>query len=356
MIEFLTDGAGNFTNPVNGLGGDSAKKVKKTSRKAKKQNLEQNRGDLSIAESGIVANGYQAPPTAPIAEPDERAADFYRYGEGALEISDSGETNNVAGGEIDTRALQPGSVNYDLMPRLIEEFDDQEASIRLFGKKPGSKEEADLIPPYTKFFLQAAQESYNERNQIVETFGDYYVFFFGQRPQIYNFSGTLLNSRSSSWLNDWKFMYQNFLRGTRAVENNARIVLSYGGRQIEGYILNTSNNTVADNPLGASFSFQLLLIDEKFINFSNDFGLVVSDGKLSESQDFLQLLTEGPLSQADVDRALQQAREVMNKDAAPSEGDVLKGDRQSEISNDFGIDTQVGPNGNLTFPSGINIA
>lgn len=353
MREFLTDGAGNFTNLTNGLSSDSVKKVKKTSRKAKKQVAEQRPGDLSLSQQVIVANGYQAPPTAPIAEPSERSADFYRYGKGAVEID--GEEFQLADGSLDTTQIQPGSVAYDLVPRVLEEFDDQEASIRLYGKKPGSKERVDLIPPYTKFILQGAQESYNERSQIVETFGDYYVFFFGQRPQIYNFSGTLLNSKNASWLNDWKFMYQNFLRGSKAVENNARVVLSYGGRQIEGYLLSTGNTTSGDNQFGASFNFQLLLIDEKFLHFSNDFGLIVSDGKLKESQDFLQLLTEGGLSQADVDRALQQARDVMNKESAPKESSVLKGDQQAAVSNDFGIDAAVGPNGNLNFPPGINI-
>lgn len=351
MQQFLTDGAGRFASLENSLPSDSAKKVNKTSRKAKKQNLEQNKGDLSIAQEVIVANGYQPSPTTPVGDPAVRSADFYRNGKGTVQQND--QEINVAGGALDPSQLQPGGIDYDLVPRMIEEFDDQEASIRLYGKRPGAKDDVDLIPPYTKFILQSAQESYNERSQVVETFGDYYVFFFGQRPVIYNFTGTLLNAKNASWLNDWKFMYQNFLRGTKAVENNARIILTYGGRQIEGYILNTSNQSSASSEFGAQFSFQILVIDEKFLYFSNDFGLVVSDGKLSESQSFLELLTEGPLSSADVDRALKQAREVMQKGKNPKETGVTKADQKSAIEQDFTIDTTVGPNGNLQLPTNI---
>ena len=345
---------GTFESLGNTWGTASAGKVAKIPRSVKKQQASQSKGDLSIAQQVIVANGYKAPPTAAIADPDVKSADFYRYGKGSTKVN--GRTTQLAGGGTDLSQTQKRGVDYDLVPRMIEEFDDKEASIRLYGKKPGSKESVDLIPPYTKFILQSAQESYNERSQIVETFGDYYVFFFGQRPVVYNFSGMLLNAQNASWLNDWKFMYQSFLRGSKAVESKARVILSFGGRQIEGYLLSTGNQSNASSEFGVPFNFQLLVIDEKFLHFSNDFGLVVSNGRLSASSDFVQLLTDGPLSQEDVDRALQQARAVMNKGKNPKDTNLAKGDQKAAVAQDFAVPTEIGATGNLKLPTGQSIA
>lgn len=346
-------GINTFAIPEGGSPVDSPKKVAKTPRKAKKQNAKQAKGDLSISQQVIVANGFQPSPTAPVGDPAVKSADFYRYGKGQTKVGN--QTVDVAGGGVNLG--QSSSIKYDLVPRMIEEFDDQEASIRLYGKKPGSKEKVDLIPPYTKFILQSAQESYNERSQIVETFGDYYVFFFGQRPVIYNFSGTLFNAKNASWLNDWKFMYQSFLRGTKAVESSARVILSYGGRQIEGYILSTGNQTNSSSEFGVPFNFQLLVIDEKFLHFSNDFGLVLSNGKLSFSNDFLNVLTDSFGGQGDdVDRALQQARAVMNKGKNPLDSSLIKGDQKVAIESEFNTPTDISPTGNLRLATDQAIA
>ena len=340
-----------FRDPSNALPKDSLKRVQKVIRKDKLDTQDrtfrrvEGEQELVVNEEVFVSNGYTPEPTVKIGNPEEKPADFYRNGEVVVEDVD-GEITNVAGGGVTPEA----GFQYNLLPRLLEEFDDEQASIRLIGKKQGSDEIVDLIPPYTKFILQSASETYSERNQIVETFGDFYVFFFGQRPTIYNFSGTLINARNASWLNDWKFMYQQFLRGTKSIENKARILLTYGGRQIEGYVLNTSNTTVAETEKGAPFNFQVLLIDEKFIHFSNDFGLVVSDGQLTEATSFLELLTEGPLSQADVDRALSRARAVMERSVNAVLSEQPQADQLEVIENDFGVELETTQSGRLRLP------
>jgi len=182
-------------------------------------------------------------------------------------------------------------------PRQIApwEHDEKPASIRCFGlrKNPNGstpKEDVELIPAYTKFFLESAQEAHVERSQIVETFGDFFVFFFGERPPMYSFSGTLMNTKNANWVSDFKFWYDQYLRGTKCVENNARLLLTYGGRQIEGFMLNMQTQTDATMEAGVKVSFSFVVTRKTFLSFSEDFGSVVSNGITINDAKFTSLL------------------------------------------------------------------
>jgi len=52
-----------------------------------------------------------------------------------------------------------------------------------------------------EFLLIASQESSQEKYQLIETFGETVAFLFGERPKIYNYSGTLLNTDDYAWKN-----------------------------------------------------------------------------------------------------------------------------------------------------------
>jgi len=151
------------------------------------------------------------------------------------------------------------------------------SSIRIIGQPSDTNKTSDLIPAYTKFILESVQESHTERSQIVETFGDFYVFMFGERPPVYNFTGQLVNSKNTNWVTDFMYMYNEFLRGTRCVERNAKILLTYGGRQIEGLMLNTSTQTNAAVEGAVSFGFSVVVFERKYYNFSQDMGYFTSD-------------------------------------------------------------------------------
>lgn len=180
-------------------------------------------------------------------------------------------------------------------PRSADPFDvgvdGTTASIRVFGKPKGKTETMDLIPAYTKFILDGVQESHTERSQIIETFGDFYVFMFGQRPPVYNFTGTLINAKNASWVTDFMYMYEMWLRGTRCVENNAIVIITYGGRQIEGLILSTANQTMAASEMGVPFQFSVVVFERRYYNFSPDMGFSLDDKNvLSQDDNFIKML------------------------------------------------------------------
>lgn len=222
--------------------------------------------DFTVFHNSIMSESLMKHPTkdsTPVSTP----ADFYRRGGGS-----------------------DGPI-----PRLLGDPEvESPASIRLMGNSTDkSKGDIDLIPPYTKFFLESAQESHMERSQVVETFGDFYVFFFGERPPVYNYSGTLLNADNVNWAEDFYFYYDNFLRGTKCVEAKARLILTYGYRQVEGFMLSSNFNINAISERGVPFSFQFIVIDRKLMKLSLDFGLSEFSGKFNTDNTILQMLKTG---------------------------------------------------------------
>lgn len=110
---------------------------------------------------------------------------------------------------------------------------------------------------YANFILTSAVEARQEKFQIMETFGDPFIFFFGEKPKIYQFSGLLLNSLDYQWRAEWWANYDNLIRGTRLVELDARVVLSWDDVVVEGYILTAQAADSDQQPHLIQLQFQL---------------------------------------------------------------------------------------------------
>ena len=109
------------------------------------------------------------------------------------------------------------------------------------------------------FILQGVVESRQEKVQIVETFGDHFAFFYGQKPIVLQVQGMLFNSADFNWKNEFLANYEKFLRGTKCVENRTRVFLGWDDVVAQGYMLNVQVQYNKDLPLVVPFSFNLLL-------------------------------------------------------------------------------------------------
>ena len=110
------------------------------------------------------------------------------------------------------------------------------------------------------FLLQAVTQTRTEKAQIVETFGDNFVFFYGEKPTILQCAGALMNTRDFNWKNEWLRNYDKYLRGTKCVEARARIYLGFDDVLVEGWLMNTSVSQAAqDMPYFCPFSFNFLV-------------------------------------------------------------------------------------------------
>jgi hypothetical protein len=112
---------------------------------------------------------------------------------------------------------------------------------------------------YANFILQQLQDQRTEKQQIIQTFGEDYIFFFGEQPRFINASGILLNTRDFNWKNEFLENYERYLRGTRLVELNARLYLYFDDIVIEGYLINSSITHSADMPYHVQFQFQMFV-------------------------------------------------------------------------------------------------
>lgn len=197
------------------------------------------------------------------------------------------------------RLGKPGTTEgqlYDRHPKRLDPpgHEEELAAIRVFGTVPESPNgDVELVPAYTKFILEGMTEGHAERTQIVETFGDFYVFFFGERPPMYSYTGTLINARDINWRADFQFYYDNYLRGTKCVERNARIVMTYGGRQVEGFLMNFQTTTSSELEAGVKVSFQLIITKRlATLGLSKDFGVFTQNGQQFTDETFTALLED----------------------------------------------------------------
>ena len=141
-----------------------------------------------------------------------------------------------------------------------------------------------IINNYARFFLQSVSEPEQEKYQVVETFTGFYAFFYGKRPPIYRFSGTLLNDTVYRWNNDMKYIYENFFRGTSATQLNAEVVINYDGRAVTGFPLNLVMQQEAMNDKGMPFSMDVLVINYSPLTLSQDVAGLLAQAKSARQQ------------------------------------------------------------------------
>jgi hypothetical protein len=112
---------------------------------------------------------------------------------------------------------------------------------------------------YSNFFIQNVTVERAEKQQILETFGEPFIFFFGQRAEVWTFSGILLNTFDFNWEAEWWWNYDNYLRGTRCVENDARVFLAVDESLITGYIMASAATKNAQEKNWVNFQFQMFI-------------------------------------------------------------------------------------------------
>lgn len=112
---------------------------------------------------------------------------------------------------------------------------------------------------YSNFILQNVDEQRVEKQQLVETFGESYIFFFGERPRIMTFKGVLMNTRDFNWKAEFLQNYEQYLRGTKLVEANARMYMYYDDTVIEGYPLSCQVQDDSMSPNMVGFTMQVFV-------------------------------------------------------------------------------------------------
>lgn len=138
------------------------------------------------------------------------------------------------------------------------------------GTSDGQGQAAGYTTHYSNFLIQSISEQRAEKNQIVVTFGEPYIFFFGEQPRIIQAQGVLLNTVDFNWRAEFLENYDKYLRGTRCVQNKTRVYLSWDDIIIEGYIMNTDVQEQSVERNYVTFSFQMFLTNYQNISSIGD--------------------------------------------------------------------------------------
>jgi hypothetical protein len=142
----------------------------------------------------------------------------------------------------------------------------------------------------SNFLIQQVQEQRAEKQQIVLTFGEPYIFFFGEQPRIINVTGVLLNTEDFNWRAEWWENYDRYLRGTQCVRQRTRVYLSWDDIVVEGYIMSANAQEDATNRNIVQFQFQMFLTNyENISNIGDAFGHI-KDKEISLNPDQIEFL------------------------------------------------------------------
>lgn len=112
-------------------------------------------------------------------------------------------------------------------------------------------------PTYTDFLLTTYQTGWTEKSQVVETFGEPYLYFFGKQIQTIRCDGWLVNTIDFPWLHEWIWNYNNVLRGSQLAAADARAYLQIGMDVYEGYLVASDFSATASDEFKVPFNFTM---------------------------------------------------------------------------------------------------
>jgi hypothetical protein len=136
------------------------------------------------------------------------------------------------------------------------------ADIKLFDSSSKNFDPSTKIgrsEAYANFIIQSLQEQRAEKQQIIETFGEDYCYFFGERPRFLDVRGVLINTQDFQWKSEFWANYDQHLRGTKLVEQNARMYFYFDDIVVEGYLIGASTSEDSQQPHLMPFNFQIFI-------------------------------------------------------------------------------------------------
>jgi hypothetical protein len=125
---------------------------------------------------------------------------------------------------------------------------------------------------WTDWLLQSVREQRVEKTQIVETFGDTYLYAFGERPRALEFQGILMNTQDYNWRAVFWENWDKYFRATKLIEANARMYIGWEDVLVEGYPVNAAAAETSDSPNALTFKFTFYVTN--YINVSAQRGFV----------------------------------------------------------------------------------
>ena len=150
----------------------------------------------------------------------------------------------------------------------------------------------DYYGVFNNFSVQSMVESHDQISKVHMNFSaNWNVFFFGNTPNIYQFTGVFLDTQDYPYYQEFLVAYEKYLSGRKCVENKMQTKIMLSGQIIDGYILNISVTHNAAIPSLKQFSFTVLVKGTSWVrvNITHVGGL--DNGKNTRSEEVLNGLS-----------------------------------------------------------------
>lgn len=165
---------------------------------------------------------------------------------------------------------------------------------------------------YSNFILQSVQEARMEKHQIIETFGEPFIYFFGEAPRFLDVQAVLINSHDFNWEAEWWANWEGTMRGSKSVEQGARTYLFYDDNVVEGYMLMAQAQKVSTEPFQIMLTWRMFVSSTRNVSFVGDPNFPVHSS--------VELPPDVTLTDADaygeLTQAFQSASDVQGQNAA----------------------------------------
>lgn len=128
---------------------------------------------------------------------------------------------------------------------------------------------------FNNFSLLNVIESSSQVTQVVQSFGpDWHGFFYGSSPSIYSFSGVFIDTVEYPYFQEFMVAYDNYLAGTKCIENKMKMKVVYDGRVVDGYMTAIKTATTAVSSREKEFTFSVLVTGRSWIRYNKVYGSV----------------------------------------------------------------------------------
>ena len=117
----------------------------------------------------------------------------------------------------------------------------------------------------TNLIVQRVDESRQEKQQIIETFGEDFVYYYGQRPRMLQVNAILPDSLEFQYAQEFWTNYDRALRGTKLVTRDARVFLDVAGQIFEGYLSTAQTSRSADQPRIIQLNFTMYITHSYYV-------------------------------------------------------------------------------------------
>lgn len=191
-----------------------------------------------------------------------------------IEAEEAAQRARITGLRRDTTGLSESVVSDALTINPYESLDYISDAIPIDSLKDkriarlalSDNDEKNFIGVFNNFSLNNVQEASQDAIKLHVNFSEHWnLFFFGQQPKIYAFSGVFLDSREYPYYQEFMVAYEKYLRGRKSVENKMEFVISYQGKILTGYLISVGVTSTAETSYIKHFNFNVIVKDEIWV-------------------------------------------------------------------------------------------